>query len=301
MSNLNPITTKALIESGLALVGIPYGQKGPATSGWNLRQNCVTDTSKAARLQGGNIGLAHAYCEPVPTCAIDIDNYTTAKPWLETHGISLVDLLLAQDAVVIWSGKKYSLKLLYKLPAGTSPIVSTKINGPDGRVALEFRCASRDGKTVQDVLPPSKHPSGSEYQWIGRGNPLRLPEIPESLIALWHKLISKRAVVASRRFAPELIIGQRLQSPRQIAIVKEALSHISADCSYEVWRNIVWAILSTNWTCAEEIAEEWSRTAPDRYAEDAFWTLVNSYMFQQENPITGGTIWHHARLGGWNG
>lgn len=208
------VTTKALIDSGLALVGIPYGQKAPATSGWNLRENCITDSSKAAHLQGGNIGLAHAYCAPVPTCAIDIDNYTTAKPWLETHGIDLRELLLEENAVVILSGKKYSLKLLYKLPVGTTPMVSTKINGPDDRVSLEFRCATIGGKTVQDVLPPSKHPSGTEYQWVGRGNPLSLPEIPESLIALWHKLISKSAGVASRKFAPGFITGPRPQSPR---------------------------------------------------------------------------------------
>jgi hypothetical protein len=301
MSNLNPVTAKTLIESGLALVGIPFGQKGPITSGWNLRQNCVTDPSKAVQLLGGNIGLAHAYCAPAPTCAIDIDNYIAAKPWLETHGIDLKDLLLAESAVVISSGKKFSLKLLYRLPAGTAPMVSTRINGSDERVALEFRCATMSGKTVQDVLPPSKHPSGTEYQWVGRGNPLRLPEIPESLIALWHKLIAKRAGVASRKFAPELIIGQRLQSPRQIAIIKEALSHISADCSYETWRSVCWSVLSTNWSCAEEIAEEWSRTAPDRFAEDAFWTLVNSYMPQLDNQITAGTIYHHARAGGWHG
>ena len=300
-TNSKSVTTKALIESGWALVPIPLGQKGPTTSGWNLRQNCVTDPSEAAHLQGGNIGIAHAFCEPVPTCAIDIDNYKTAKPWLETHGIDLKGLLLAENAVVISSGKKYSLKLLYRLPAGTAPMVSTKINGPDDRVALEFRCATREGKTVQDVIPPSRHPSGTEYQWVGRGNPLRLPEIPEFLLTLWHKLIYKRAGVASRKFAPGLIREQRLESPRQIAIIKEALSHINADCSYEVWRNIVWAILSTNWTGAEEIAEEWSRTAPDRYSEEAFWTLVNSYMPELDNPITAGTIYHHARLGGWRG
>lgn len=300
-TNSKSITTKALIDSGLALVSIPYRQKGPVTSGWNLRQNSISDSSQAAHLEGMNIGLAHAYCAPVPTCAIDIDNYTTARPWLQTHGIDLKELLFTDNAVVIWSGKKYSLKLLYKLPAGTAPMVSTKINGPDDRVALEFRCATLDGKTVQDVLPPSRHPSGTEYRWIGRGNPLLLPEIPESLIELWNKLISKRAGVAGRNFALGLIMGQRPESPRQIAIIKDALSHISADCPYEVWRNIVWGIISTNWTCAEEIAEEWSRTAPNRYAEDAFWTLVNSYMPQRENQITVGTIYHHARLGGWNG
>ena len=303
MSNLSPLTTQALITSGLALVGIPYGQKGPVTSGWNLRQNCITDSSKAAHLQGGNIGLAHAYCTPTPTCAIDIDNYTLAKAWLETHGIDLDALLLTVGAVVIWSGKKHSLKLIYKLPLGTKPMVSTKIDGADGRVVLELRCATREGKTVQDVLPPSVHPSGSEYRWMGHGNPLLLPEIPVFLLNLWNTLSANVGKVANRQFAVGLNDGGRMECPRQIAIIQDALSYISADCSYVVWRNIVWAVLSTRWTCAEALAKEWSQTAPDRYAENeaAFWTLANSYMPQRGNQITVGTIYHHARKGGWHG
>jgi putative DNA primase/helicase len=295
------VTSKALIDSGLALVDIPYGQKGPTTVGWNLQQNCITDPSQSGHLQGGNIGLAHAYCTPTPTCAIDIDNYKAAKPWLASHCIELNDLLEAPDAVVIWSGKKNSRKLIYKFPAGTKPMVSTKINGPDGRVALEFRCATRDGKTVQDVLPPSIHPGGTLYQWLGNGNPLALPEIPEQLLNLWGKLLARVSRVASRKFAPETFGSQRLESPRQIAIIRDALNVISADCSYEIWRNIVWAIMSTGWTCAESIAQEWSQTTPDRYDEDAFWALVHSYMPNRDNSLTVGTIYHHARLGGWSG
>jgi len=293
----------AMLQKGWALVPIPPGQKGPVYSGWNLRSQCVTGLGCEHIFDGMNIGIAHAYCTPAPTCAIDIDNYKAAKLWLATHGIDLNELLEASDAVVIWSGKKFSLKLIYTLPVGVAPLISTKVNGPDGRVALEFRCATRDGKTVQDVLPPSIHPSGTPYQWMGHGNPLTPPEIPEPLIALWNVLTTNRGQVSKRKFAPDWVSDSRPESPRQIAIIQDALSHISADCSYEVWRNIVWAILSTGWTCAEAIAQAWSQTAPDRYSENevAFWALVNSYMPEVENQITVGTIYYHARLGGWRG
>jgi len=290
-----------MLGTGWALVPIPPRQKGPVRKGWNMHSQCVTNLDQVHLLDGMNIGLAHAYCTPSPTCAIDIDNYKTAKPWLATHCIDLNGLLEAPSAVVIWSGKKYSLKLVYRLPAGVAQMVSTRINGPDGRVALEFRCATSDGKTVQDVLPPSIHPSGSAYQWMGHGNPLALPEIPEALLNVWRTMVANGSRVANRKFALDLSESMRLESPRQIAIIKDALSHITADCSYEVWRNIVWAILSTKWTCAEAIAQAWSQTAPARYAEDAFWTLVNSYMPQRDNKITVGTVYHHARLGGWRG
>ena len=293
--------TIQMLDAGWALVPIPPGQKGPVRKGWNMQSQCVMNKAQLHLLDGMNFGLAHAYCTPLPTCAIDIDNYKVAKPWLATHGINLKDLLEAPDAVVIWSGKRCSLKSIYTLPAGVGPMLSIKINGLDGRVALEFRCATRDGRSAQDLLPPSIHPSGSVYQWMGRGNPLAPPEIPEPLLNVWRTLVVKGSRVANRKFAIDLSGKTRLESPRQIAIIKGALSHIPADCSYEVWRNIVWAILSTRWTCAEAIAQAWSQTAPDRYAEDAFWTLVNSYMPQRGNQITVGTIYHHARSGGWCG
>ena len=68
-----------LVESGLALVGVPLGEKGPTTPNWNLRHNAITSPSDAERLQGKNVGLAHAYCSPSPTCAIDVDDYPVAR------------------------------------------------------------------------------------------------------------------------------------------------------------------------------------------------------------------------------
>ena len=92
MSNAS---TQSLIESGVALVRIPYGKKGSTTVGWNLREQVITDPNKYDLLRGMNIDRAHAYCTPSPTCAIDIDNYPAAQPWLAMHGIDLLALLKA--------------------------------------------------------------------------------------------------------------------------------------------------------------------------------------------------------------
>ena len=290
-----------MIRSGWALAPIPPRQKGPTTSGWNTRERCVTTEEQIQELEGINIGLAHAYCTPTPTCALDIDSYKSAKAWLATHSIDLNALLLAQNAVVIWSGKKYSLKILYRLPECTPPFVSKKINGDDGKSILEFRCATKDGKTVQDVLPPSMHPKGHQYRWLSEGDPLQLSVIPSELLGLWKTLSDNKCRVANRTFLSENLTSQRQETPRQIAIIKEALGHISADCSYELWRNVIWAILSARWQCAEDLALAWSQTAPDRFEWDAFWLVVNSYLPDHQRPISLGTVYHHARRGGWHG
>ncbi len=290
-----------LIQSGMALVPIPHGQKGPTHPGWNLRTSCVTTIGQLAELRGKNVGLAHAYCTPQPTCALDIDNFPEAKAWLATHGIDLKLLLLTPGAVAIWSGKEFSIKLLYRLPPGVPALESKKINGKDGKSMLEFRCATKEGKTVQDVLPPSIHPDGHQYQWLGQGDPLNLPEIPTEILELWQLLIDNGARAAHRRFCPINKKGTPSETPRQVATISAALRHIDADCSYETWRNVVWAVLSTRWTCAEDLAQEWSKTAPDRYDDDAFWLVANSYMPDHPAGISLGTIYHHARQGGWNG
>ncbi len=290
-----------LIQSGMALVPLPYGQKGPTDAGWNLRSKCITAPSQAAQLQGKNVGLAHAYCIPTPTCALDIDNFPAAKAWLATHGIDLKLLLLTPGAVIIWSGKKHSIKLLYRLPSGVPALETKKVNGSDGKSAVEFRCATKEGKTVQDVLPSSIHPDGHQYRWLGEGDPLNLPEIPSVLVELWLLLIRNGTRVVHRRFSLSTAKNPPLESPRQVATISDALGYINADCSYETWRNVVWAVLSTRWTSAEDLAQAWSMTAPDRYSEGAFWLLVHSYMPDHQAGISVGTIYFLARKGGWNG
>ena len=69
------------VEHGYALVPIPKGEKGPKVKGWNDRKNVVTDPKRAAAISG-NVGIAHLYCEPSATAALDIDDFTLASKYL---------------------------------------------------------------------------------------------------------------------------------------------------------------------------------------------------------------------------
>jgi hypothetical protein len=293
------ITTIDLLKSGFALIPIPYGTKGPMQKGWNFRESVITGPAQASELIGKNIGLAHAYCSPEPTYALDIDDYRYSEQWLQKRGINLLSLLDRKDSVVISSGKKFSLKLIGRLPRHHGVLESKKINTPDGTSALEFRCATRDGLTVQDVIPPSRHPSGTNYEYLGKGNPLEPPYIGDDLLQVWLDVLTQQKSASRPNPCPNLRIPSTAipETPRKVAEVVGELNCIDADCPYEIWRDIVWAILSTGWDCAEDIAEKWSVAAPHRYSSTAFWDVVNSYDPYRSNAITVATIFFHARRG----
>lgn len=158
-----------------ALVPIPSGSKGPNTKGWNLHENCQLPPGWA-----GNVGLAHAYSG---TCAIDVDRMADAHAYLLEQGIDLVEFF-DDKCVQIDSGREGRAKLLYRLP---EPLPSKQL----AKGALELRCATADGLTVQDVLPPSVHPdTGQPYTWVG--DPAKLPLIPDALLRLWQSLCVAR-------------------------------------------------------------------------------------------------------------
>lgn len=87
------------------------------------------------------------------------------------------------------------------------------------------------------------------------------------------------------------------ETVENIARVKAMLEAIPADCGRDEWRQIVWAILSTGWTCAEEIARNWSLSVPDKFSETDFSNLVRDY--KPTGGIGFGTLVHHARQHGW--
>lgn len=287
-------SVEALISTGFTLVSIPSGQKRPLHRSWNHRDKVICSLDQVSRLAGMSIGLAHAYCTPNPTCSIDIDDAIQAADWLSDRGVNLSDLQSAPDSVGISSGKKNSSKLIYRLPDGLSALASKAITGKAGDTALEFRCATRDGKTVQCVLPPSIHPSGSQYRWVGAGSILNLPVLPDCLLQIWLQLLQSRH--SSGRSTHVSISNP--ETPRQIAILKQQLEFIDADCSYESYRNVIWGIASTGWECAYQIALDWSLTAEHRFEEHILNTLFFSYDPDRDHRITVGTLFHYAKKGG---
>ncbi len=286
---------------GLSYVPIPFGQKGPITPGWNQRESCITDATEAQRLSG-NVGIAHAYCK-TPTCAVDIDDGKEALRFLAAKGIDLKPLLTNHCPAVMWSGRPNSLKAIYRLPEGVSPLL-TKTIKVNGKIILEFRCATADGKTVQDVIPPSVHPSGTKYRWV-QGLLETLTELPRELLDLWQELITADQIRSQAQQKTKTVWSKPAPlTPREVAILKDQLKYIDPNCDYETWRNVVFAILSTGLSDAEDIARAWSEGSPEKFDESAFYTLINSYIEGRaglDGSITRGTIYHHARAGGWNG
>jgi P4 family phage/plasmid primase-like protien len=172
-------TLEAYLKRGFVLVPIPAGTKGPRHPGWNRRENCITRVDDLGRITG-NVGLAHAYSG---TCALDVDDFIGARDWLSEQNIDLDALLATDDAVQIVSGRPGRAKLLYRLE---TPLPTVQIKADDGHVLFELRCATAAGLTVQDVLPPSLHPeTGWAYRWKTNGAADGLPDLPQSLLALW--------------------------------------------------------------------------------------------------------------------
>lgn len=294
------------VAHGLALVAIPAGKKGPASFGWNTQENAITDPNIANSLTG-NVGLAHAYCSPTPTMALDIDDMVLTEPWLAARRIAVTSLLNADDAVKIVSGKPGRAKLLYRLPTGLGPIESLAIKemitvegGEKQVTVLEFRCGTREGLTVQDILPPSIHPdTGQPYRWGGKGDWRMIPEIPDALLKVWQQELFTQAKKRTRGKGRLTLFKGVEDTPRQRAKLVDLLRYVSADCSYELYRDMVWAIQSLGWRDVEHIAEQWCQTAPHRFNDIDFWNVVNSH--DSSRTPTIGTIHHHAKAGGWNG
>ncbi|WP_139816235.1 hypothetical protein [Planktotalea arctica] len=88
-------------------------------------------------------------------------------------------------------------------------------------------------------------------------------------------------------------------TPRQRARLASMLEYISADCEYEIYRNVVWALLSLGWGHAPDLAQSWCLTAPDRFTEDNFTAIVNGHDPNRSASI--GTLIRLARQGGWHG
>ena len=88
------------------------------------------------------------------------------------------------------------------------------------------------------------------------------------------------------------------QTPPEMKRLDDILSYINADCVYEVYRDVVWGIMSTGWgVVAEDIARKWSLTAQHRFSENEFLSLVRTY--SREKGIHYGTLVYHARRGGY--
>lgn len=185
------------VRHGWALCAIDRGNKAPTYAKWNERP---IDEETADGVVGA--GLMHVQSG---TCALDIDNLDLARVWLAERGVDVDALLEAKDAVKISSGRRGRAKLLYRLK---TPLRTFKPAGS----GVELRCATLEGKSVQDVLPPTIHPDTRKpYEWV-YGEPLlgdwgALPAIPAALKAAWRELIAEEPTLPDRKMNGDMDVA----------------------------------------------------------------------------------------------
>ena len=302
---MNP-AAQSYCANGIALVPLAAGGKSPGHADWNERDRSITDPAIAATL-AGNIGIAHAYSSP-RSAALDVDDLDRATAWLAKQGIDLPALIDASDSVSIQSGRPNRIKLLFRLP-DDAPAFPTKVVKVDGKTILEFRCATADGKTVQDVLPPSIHPiTHQPYQWGGNGHWTSLPVLPRAVVTLWESLLVPKSQPSSgtANLGPRpayantqpgrlaiAIAGNTLpETPENIALVDQWLASVSADCPRADWLNVLMAGHALDWTSGKDVFRRWSMSAPHRFKDADFERVWHS--LKPGRGITWRSLRHYA-------
>lgn len=257
------------VLAGWALVPIPVGRKGPITKGWELRENCITDAETAEYLDG-NIGLAHVHSG---TCVIDLDDLAGALEWFEGRGVDLNEFLLAPNAVRIDSGRENRAKLLYRLE---KPLPTFKM-GP-----FEFRCASRDGATVQDVLPPSIHPeTGKPYEWLYNDDMIAdwrcPPALPAPIRALWEAQCKPDTKVVVARVRTS-----------NLGWAREMLFRHDPDEDYDKWLKCGLALHDGTEGGIDglDLWDEWSHRGKKYKGREDLETHWRSFHAHTTNPVT---------------
>lgn len=248
--------------AGWRLCSIDRGHKAPLYDGWNTKP---VPADAAAGLDGA--GLLHALSG---TCALDIDDMHAARPWLASYGIDVDALLTDPAAVRIESGRPGRAKLLYRLKR---PMRTIKPKGS----GLELRCATVDGKSVQDVLPPTIHPDTKQpYRWVYGddliGHWSNLPAIPAPLLAVWREVAGPETTPAPS--AAPTPAGTTVDALRKMIASRDP------DGPYDDWIKVGMALHHETGGAAEGLAlwDEWSRQG--KKYKDEFDLRVHWFSFQ---------------------
>jgi hypothetical protein len=131
--------------------------------------------------------------------------------------------------------------------------------------------------------------------WNAKGGLVDCTDALNLLIQSWFPV--KQPSIPSKTKAKALNTYPPEETPRHLAWVMDLLSYIDSDCSYDDYRNVIWALEATGWSCIDDIQRNWSMGASHRFSEDGL-TVIKASFDDRDGGITFGTLVHYARLGG---
>jgi hypothetical protein len=256
---------------------------------------------------------------------IDIDRTTKANcPASDEevqHALDLSDVIckfmLAHcwpEPIVVMSGNGihlyFYLNYLPNTPELTGKIrellqlLGDRFDNTHVKVDRSVYNASRITKVVGTTAKKGVEESGRPYRKV---KILRLPERGRSLwVPCFDNLLDNtlNALRAGRQTTSWLATKLEIKpksaklddTPNNRALVARYLSKISPDCDRDKWFPIVWSILSTGISGAEELARDWSIRS-DRYNERDFNNLIRDYdpdVVGSGGQISIGTLYFYA-------
>jgi len=96
------------------------------------------------------------------------------------------------------------------------------------------------------------------------------------------------------------------ENEKNISKVKDFLSYCNANCDYQIWRSLIWAVSSLNWDEGPRILVEWSQESESHWTYDRFVKtenelsqLISNYDPNRQPKITIATLIAEAKSNGW--
>ncbi len=295
----------ALAEAGY--VPLVLRGKRPLLTGWTTRDGDELRAMACEAPSESNFGVRCG--EPAGSGVVvgldfDIDDEAAAK--------AVTDLLLPRR-IPVRLGRPGRLLVVVRAPADTRSH-DLKFAHGDGRECavqvlaqgkqfVAFGVHPNTGKpyawpdrSIVEIPPPELQPVADVdalVQWLMRRQGWQLST--RNGDAQLADVVPLRADVAMNDELMSRVLPDTNENVRR---VRSALDAVPADCSYDEWRDIVFALLSTGWSCARAMAREWSRGAPEKFDEAAFAKLADSYR-DRAGGVTIATLFHHAKAAGW--
>ncbi len=239
---------------------------------------------------------------------LDVGQGDRKYPIRRDAGEDLVRVVKANNLpipIVISSGGGYHAywPMSEDIPPGTWKDTATKLKTLLDRSGLkQDRAVTAD--TARIMRPP-----GSTHRKTAEDLLVRVVQKPFQVVSLadFNAILDQGLTDVTATTKPKRIdnpfAGARTEfapppeTHEEIERVKDMLAGIPANCDYEQYRQVVWALLSTGWKSAVQLAHEWAMSAPDRFDRTNFDKVVNS--FDPKGGTGFGTLVFYAKQHGW--
>lgn len=158
----------ALAAAGALFVRLARREKRPLGAAWQTRATGDVEAVDAWLASGHNVGVLLGQASGMIDIEFDIDE---GRQILEAAGIAAM-------VTPTWRSARGEHRL-FRWEPWMPATAAMKAGGIELRIG---------GRAAQSVLPPSRHPTGTRYEWIVSPLEAEVAELPRALFERLHEL-----------------------------------------------------------------------------------------------------------------